>query len=71
MQSAAAVFGGQVGKHLPSYSLSCWVAYSSMGSTMYSTSMPLFFTRSTNEELATTSLLSPAQQTFQYSGHII
>merc|ERR1719474_817681 len=44
---------------LPSYSLSCCTAYSSIGSTKYKTSKPFFFTFSTNAEAATISLLSP------------
>merc|ERR1719198_1328145 len=39
---------------LPSYSLSCYTAYSSIGSTMYSTSIPFFLRRSRNGEFSTT-----------------
>merc|ERR1719460_1044151 len=38
---------------LPSYSLSCCTAYSSIGSTMYSTSIPFFLRRSRNGEFST------------------
>lgn len=44
---------------LPSNSFNCWTTYSSMGSVMYTTSKPRFFTRSTKLLLATWSLLSP------------
>uniref|UniRef100_A0A7C8Z274 Uncharacterized protein n=1 Tax=Opuntia streptacantha TaxID=393608 RepID=A0A7C8Z274_OPUST len=44
---------------LPSYSLSCPTAYSSMASTMKSTSYPFFFSLSKNGEFSTAFLLSP------------
>lgn len=44
---------------LPSYSLSCCTAYSSMGSTMKSTSMPLRLSFSMNGEFSTALRDSP------------
>mmetsp|Transcript_22045 Transcript_22045/g.77281 ORF Transcript_22045/g.77281 Transcript_22045/m.77281 type:complete len:238 (-) Transcript_22045:1478-2191(-) len=44
---------------LPSYSLSCCTAYSSIGSTMNSTSKPFFFSFSRNGESSTAFWLSP------------
>mmetsp|Transcript_17327 Transcript_17327/g.31096 ORF Transcript_17327/g.31096 Transcript_17327/m.31096 type:complete len:206 (+) Transcript_17327:254-871(+) len=44
---------------LSSYSLSCWTAYSSMGSTMYRTSYPFFLSFSRKGDCSTTFLLSP------------
>ena len=46
-------------RFLPSYSFSCCTQYSSIGSTMYSTSKPRFLTRSTKAEFCTASRLSP------------
>ena len=43
----------------PSYSFSCCIAYSSIGSTMYSTSRPRFFRPSTNGDVSTTFFDSP------------
>lgn len=45
--------------HSPSYSLSCWTAYSSMGSTMNNTSYPLRLSFSRNGEFSTAFRLSP------------
>merc|ERR1719359_750271 len=44
---------------LPSYSLSCWTQYSSMGSTMYTTSYPFFLSFSRKGEFSTDLLDSP------------
>merc|ERR1712086_951464 len=44
---------------LPSYSLSCWTAYSSIGSIMYTTSKPFLRNCSMNGELDTCWMLSP------------
>merc|ERR1719359_1038037 len=44
---------------LPSYSLSCWTRYSSMGSTMYTTSYPFFLSFSRKGEFSTDLLDSP------------
>merc|ERR1711988_1214141 len=44
---------------LPSYSLSCCTAYSSIGSVMYSTSRPFFLRRSRNGEFSTARFDSP------------
>merc|ERR1719488_363546 len=44
---------------LPSYSLSCCTAYSSMGSIMYRTSRPFFLSFSMNGEVSTAFLDSP------------
>merc|ERR1712072_1587767 len=44
---------------LPSYSLSCWTAYSSMGSVMKRHSKPRFLSFSRNGEVSTDFLDSP------------
>merc|ERR1719337_381085 len=49
---------------LPSYSLSCCTAYSSIGSTMYSTSIPFFLRRSRNGEFSTARFDSPVTGKF-------
>merc|ERR1719337_138383 len=48
----------------PSYSLSCCTAYSSIGSTMYSTSIPFFLRRSRNGEFSTARFDSPVTGKF-------
>merc|ERR1719486_160018 len=58
----------------PSYSLSCCTAYSSMGSTMKSTSRPRFLRRSMKGEFSTAFLVDPideyaVQQLKEYDGH--
>merc|ERR1712054_40695 len=47
---------------LPSYSLSCWMAYSSIGSVMYSTSKPRFLSDSRNGADSTALRDSPVMQ---------
>lgn len=46
----------------PSYSFNYWITYSSMGSTIYKTSYPLFLSDSMNGELATAALDSPVMK---------